>query len=332
MVLSGSAVALDQLKLQLKNDGIRCRSLRVSHAFHSALMEPILADFEQVARSITYQLPRIPLISNLTGQLADGAIATAQYWVRHIRQPVMFAASMDCLRDQEARIFLEIGPRPTLLAMGRQCFQAQAAQSPASQAPASQAPASQALAAEPTWLASLYPDKDDLPQLLASLASLGQQGVAIDWAGFYGHSDHQRLDQRLGLPTYPFQRQRCWLEGLAKPGLRSRANIAAAPSPKLATGISPDPALAQAVTQPPKRQNPQAIGQYRIVWEELDAPLAPSADQSGGIAARQTESWLILEDGHGVGGRSPPSSRPKATASTECSGARTIGNWGQPNG
>ncbi len=264
IVLSGPEAGLKTLSTQLKDESIRCRALQVSHAFHSQLMEPILAEFETVASQVTYHAPQLPLISNLTGQLATDEIATPGYWVRHIRQPVLFEASMACLQarstEQGDRIFLEIGPRPTLLSMGRQCFQAQKTSE---------------TAVDPVWLASLYPGKEDLPQLLNSLAALTVQGVPVNWSSFYSTTAHQRLD----LPTYPFQRQRCWLEGLAQPSAVSSAKVQTAGS--IASGATTQDSAGDTVNQ------------YQVVWQEL-----------GAIAAQPNppvQSWLVLEDSSGVG-------------------------------
>jgi len=150
------------------------------------MVEPMLAEFEQVAAEITYATPKIPLCSNVTGQLATDEIATPAYWVRHVRQPVRFAASMETLYQQGYECFMEIGPKPSLLAMGRQCLPDGVG----------------------TWLVSLRQGQDDWEQLLQSLGELYVRGVSVDWAGF----DRDYPRRRIQLPTYPFQRQRYWVE------------------------------------------------------------------------------------------------------------------------
>jgi acyl transferase domain-containing protein len=148
------------------------------------MMEPMLAEFEQIATEVTYAKPLIPLCSNLTGQLATDEIATPTYWCRHVRQPVRFAASMETLSQQNYKIFVEIGPKPSLLGMGSLCL------------------------SEGTWLASLRQGQEDWQQLLQSLGELYVHGVPIDWSGF--DKDYPR--RRLQLPTYPFERQRYWID------------------------------------------------------------------------------------------------------------------------
>jgi acyl transferase domain-containing protein len=158
----------------------------VSHAFHSPLMEPMLAEFEAVAKEITYNQPRIPLISNVTGQLATPEIATPEYWVNHVRQTVHFAQSIQTLHQSGYKLFLEIGPKPILLEMSRQCLPEDAG----------------------IWLPSLCPPQEDWQQMLSSLGLLYVNKMKIDWSGF----DKDYVRRQLELPTYPFQRQRYWLE------------------------------------------------------------------------------------------------------------------------
>ncbi|MEM6403228.1 MAG: SDR family NAD(P)-dependent oxidoreductase, partial [Cyanobacteria bacterium P01_D01_bin.116] len=186
VVISGEAEALATVKEILDSLEIKTKQLQVSHGFHSHLMEPMLADFKVIASEITYNQPRIPLISNITGVKADESIATPDYWVNHVRQPVKFAQSMATLHQEGYEVFLEIGPKPILLGMGRQCLPEDVG----------------------VWLPSLRPNQDDWQLLLQSLGELYVRGVQVDWVGF--DQDYHR--SKVTLPTYPFQRQRYWLE------------------------------------------------------------------------------------------------------------------------
>ncbi|WP_460370852.1 acyltransferase domain-containing protein, partial [Actinocorallia lasiicapitis] len=119
VVLSGDADVLAEVAAVFSADGRRTRTLAVSHAFHSARMEPMLAEFRRVAEAMTHRTPRIPLVSNLTGL---PVVPDADHWVRHVREPVRF---QDCVRRLEAdgvTTFLELGPDPVLSAMGRDCL------------------------------------------------------------------------------------------------------------------------------------------------------------------------------------------------------------------
>ena len=186
VVISGEGEAITEICQQLESKGIKTKQLQVSHAFHSPLMEPMLAEFAQVAQEITYNSPQISIISNVTGQQADESIATSEYWVRHVREAVKFAQSMETLHEQGCKIFLEIGPKPILLGMGRQCLPEEGE----------------------IWLPSLRPNQPDWQQILTSLGELYVKGAKIDWLEFEKDYNHQKVV----LPTYPFQRQRYWLE------------------------------------------------------------------------------------------------------------------------
>merc|ERR1711872_463090 len=186
IVISGESGAITNICDILKNMGIKTKKLQVSHAFHSPLMEPMLTEFEAVAKQLTYNEPKIPLISNVTGTEVGAEITMAEYWVGHVREPVRFATSMKTLEEQGYETFLEIGPKPILLGMGRQCVTEDAGE----------------------WLPSLRPGVDEWQQMLSSLGQLYVKGVKIDWSGF--DSDYSR--QKVALPTYPFQRERYWVE------------------------------------------------------------------------------------------------------------------------
>ncbi len=185
VVISGKKERIDAITTSLQEQGVRVSPLTVSHAFHSPLMDPILDEFEAVAQEIEFHTPAIPLVSNVTGMaVMPGEIIDAAYWRRHIRMAVQFMAGMQTLARLGAEVFLEVGPHPTLIGMGRRILDDK----------------------NLIWAASLNRKKQDWPTLLDALAQLYVAGLPVDWAGF--DADYQR--QRLALPTYPFQRQRYW--------------------------------------------------------------------------------------------------------------------------
>ena len=113
-VVSGSAAEVQRFVSSLQKEGIQARPLKVSHAFHSPLIDPILPALEQAAAEITFSSPKIPFVSDSTGAMAPGsAAAQAAYWRDHTRNTVHFAEGVETLYQQGARIFLEIGPAPT---------------------------------------------------------------------------------------------------------------------------------------------------------------------------------------------------------------------------
>jgi myxalamid-type polyketide synthase MxaB len=186
IAISGDVAIVDGLLATFEHEGIRSMRLQVSHAFHSPLMQPMLSEFERIAREITYHPPRKGIISNLDGRPATPLIASADYWVEHVRKPVRFAAGMETLNRLGYDVFIEMGPKPTLMMMGRGCIPNSRAQ----------------------FLASLSQGQEDWQSLLQSLGKLYEMGGQIDWSAF----DRDYTRRRMVLPTYPFQRQRYWLE------------------------------------------------------------------------------------------------------------------------
>ena len=186
-VISGPTADVQAVMTQLAD--VKNKQLEVSHAFHSSLMRPIVSSFEQVAFQVEYSLPQIPLISNVTGQVVTHEVTKAAYWAQHILATVNFAAGMQTLSKEGGRegdwLFLECGPQPFLLSMGRQC-----------------------LPDRGSWLPSLRVGQPDWQTLLASLGELYVYGANVDWTGFNGGYCRQKVH----LPTYPFQRQRYWVD------------------------------------------------------------------------------------------------------------------------
>ena len=189
VVISGFGPAVQSLIAAFATDGIKTRSLAVSHAFHSPAMEPILSEFEKVAAEIKYSAPKIKLVSNLTGQAAMGNIvAHAAYWRNHIRKTVQFEAGMKTAQAQGISIYLEIGPDPVLLGMGQNCITESSHKS--------------------LWLPSLRKNRDDRQTILQSLGEMYVYGLNVDWKGFERNEDGV---QRIPLPTTPFDRKRYWI-------------------------------------------------------------------------------------------------------------------------
>jgi len=184
VVVSGRTAAIEAIEARLREQDLRSVRLKVSHAFHSPLMQPMLAEFARLAETVRYQAPRIELISNLNGRAAGAEIAGAAYWVEHVRAAVQFAPAVQTLLSGGIEVFLEIGPHPTLLGLGQGCVAPQTG----------------------LWLPSLRRGRGDWAQLLDSLARLHLRGVPIDWAAF----DAGRARRRVVLPRYPFQRERYW--------------------------------------------------------------------------------------------------------------------------
>src|SRR6185369_3249256 len=208
---------------------VKVESLHVSHAFHSALMDPILGRLEEEARRLRHAPPRSPLVSNVTGGVfGNGAAAgpDAGYWALQARQPVRFLAGMETLRQAGCQVFVEIGPGTTLLGMGAKMW--------------GDAPA--------LWLPSLRKGSGDWERILRTLGTLFAEGIDPDWSGF----DREAARTRRKLPSYPFQRQRFWhgptaAEIGALPAARPTPAAPAGPRLVRADSLAGDPALATGV-------------------------------------------------------------------------------------
>ncbi len=198
VVLSGPTDAIARAINTFHGQGVKTKPLMVSHAFHSPLMQPILAEFEQVARQVTYHPihPDFYFISTVTGAAIGAALSTPEYWVNHILQPVCFAQALETLASLGDWTYLEVGAMPILVGMGQQC-----------------------LAVDSTrWLRSLHPQQSEVQGMLSSLAQVYQQGFQVDWQRVHQDAFHQRIS----LPTYPFQRQRFWVERSTSDGMNQR--------------------------------------------------------------------------------------------------------------
>ncbi len=184
VVISGAGDRVEELCVRFAAEGVKTQALVVSHAFHSPLMRPMLDEFAREASEISFAAPRVAYVSNLTGtMLGPGEIPGAEYWCRHVMAPVQFAVSVRTLFDAGYRVFLEVGPTPTLLGMARRAVDGEAA-----------------------WVPSLRKGKNDWSQLAESLGALYVRGVPVDWEAVHS----PRRGRRVTLPTYPFQRQRFW--------------------------------------------------------------------------------------------------------------------------
>ncbi|WP_330343145.1 type I polyketide synthase [Streptomyces sp. NBC_00557] len=180
-VISGSEDAVAAIAEQFAAQGRKTKQLAVSHAFHSPLMDPVLDDFRAVAESLTYQRPRIPFVSTVTGQPVTDELTTPDYWTEHIRKPVRFT---EALTRIPATTHLEIGPDAVLTALGP------------------------ATTDDATFIPTQRRDRDETHELAAALGHLHTTGTRVDWTAYYATTGARRTD----LPTYAFQRTRYWLD------------------------------------------------------------------------------------------------------------------------
>nr|APD71593.1 type I polyketide synthase 10 [Streptomyces sp.] len=209
VVVSGEEPAVAEIAAHFEAEGRKVKRLRVSHAFHSPLMEPMLAEFRTVAESVTYEQPRIPVVSNVTGELAT-ELASPKYWVRHVRDAVRFADGIRRLEEHGATRFLEIGPDGTLTAM-----------------------AQTALSADNRALVpALRKDRSETGSVMAAIGRLHASGAGLDWSALF--PDAHCVD----LPTYAFQRRRYWWDAVAGAGDLDSVGLRAADHPLLGAAVT----------------------------------------------------------------------------------------------
>ena len=272
LVISGGKENMDAVIDEISAEGIKSKRLSVSHAFHSPLMAPMLDEFSETAAAVKYAPPCLPLISNRTGLPVDERIASPEYWCRHIMEPVQFARSMEALFEDGCRIFLECGPDPVLLGMGRRCIPDK----------------------DCVWLPSLRRGRDEWQQMLTCLGELYVRGAGVKW----DQVDPGYAQKRVSLPNYPFQRKRYWIEARPTIPETSARDTAEARHPLLGRPIpsallKKEEALYESVITP---SNPSYLKDH-MVYDRVVFPAAGYLEMalSAGSQALQTHA-VALED------------------------------------
>ncbi|HEY1403340.1 MAG TPA: type I polyketide synthase, partial [Pyrinomonadaceae bacterium] len=276
-VVSGRREDVGAIGEQLAGRGIRVKELRVSHAFHSPLMQPMLDEFRSLVRRVRFSKPSIKFVSNLTGSLVGDEITESEYWVRHVVEPVDFAGGMAALGALNLDAFLEVGPEPVLTALGRE--------SPGGEAG--------------RRLFSLRSSHGNWETMLAALAALYAVGASVDWTAFYRDAPPAATE----LPNYPFQKQRYRIEprkpdapvfvtAESRHALLARLEQSGRLSQE-ALLLAPEILQALADLKQPDEELDGLF--YRVVWEEKGLlPKTAGADGEGG-------RWLIFADRGGLG-------------------------------
>ncbi|MFF4354910.1 type I polyketide synthase [Streptomyces sp. NPDC001530] len=216
VVISGAEDAVSQVSEQLAGQGRKTKRLAVSHAFHSSLMEPMLAEFRSVAEELTYGEPSIPVVSNVTGEPAQ-ELGSPEYWVRHVREAVRFADAVRHLAARGVTTFLELGPDAVLSAMGAECVTGDGA---------------------PVFVPLLRRERSEEREVLSGIGRAHTRGVALGWEAFFAGRAAGWVD----LPTYAFQRRRYWLDGIGpRSGDVGTAGLEPVDHPMLSAAVaSPD--------------------------------------------------------------------------------------------
>ncbi|MCC5616017.1 condensation domain-containing protein [Nostoc sp. CHAB 5836] len=250
-VVSGATNAIELLQDSLIAQGVDCRRLHTSHAFHSQMMEPILEPFMRQVKEVNLKSPQIPFVSNVTGTWITAEQATdPDYWARHLRQPVLFNEGIAEVLQQPERTLLEVGPGRTLTTLAKRQLVSQA-----------------------IVLTSLrHPQEQisDVAFLLKTLSQLWLSGLQINWAGFYTKERRRHIP----LPTYPFERQRYWIEA------------------------NPETALSKASQKSLGKKPDIADWFYIPIWKQ-STPL--EFFQGKELVIDKNTRWLVFIDEYGIG-------------------------------
>nr|AWC08659.1 polyketide synthase type I [Kitasatospora mediocidica] len=185
VVIAGDEDAALEIAAGFEAQGRKTKRLTVSHAFHSPRMDGMLDAFRAVAEGLSYEAPRIPIVSNLTGAVVSAEeITSPEFWVRHVREAVRFLDGIRALEAQNVTTFVELGPDGVLTAMAQECAQGE----------------------NVAFVSALRKDRGEAGSLMAAVARAYARGLAVDWAAYFAGTGAVRVD----LPTYAFQRQRYW--------------------------------------------------------------------------------------------------------------------------
>lgn len=249
-VVSGSTEAIEKLQEKLQQLGVSCRRLHTSHAFHSPMMAPVMESFGQLLQTIKLNPPQIPFVSNVSGTWITNTQATdPNYWAKHLRQAVRFCEGITELAKNPETLFLEVGPGRTLSTFVKQHQKAESLVLTSIRHPQEQ--------------------QSDVAFLLNNLGKLWLVGVKVDWSGFYTHERRHRLP----LPTYPFERQRYWIE------------------------VNQNATLAMKQQQSTDKKPNIADWFYVPRWKES----TPLQLFSSNKLVEQASRWLVFVDSYGVG-------------------------------
>ncbi|MEO1131282.1 MAG: beta-ketoacyl synthase N-terminal-like domain-containing protein [Cyanobacteria bacterium J06639_1] len=255
--VSGTPEAIATFQTQLEQQGINYRPLHTSHAFHTSAVESVAPAFAAELATISLNAPQFPFISNLTGTWIDPDMASdPDYWVRHMRQPVRFADGVQCLLKSPDVVLLEVGPGQALTTLARK----------------------QATSESALFASARHPkqERSDIATALEALGHMWQCGVEVDWKGGYG--DEQR--HRIPLPTYPFQRQRHWVD-MSPQFLRALAG-SVVPTETIAETPSDNNTASAAIAPPPTDSQP--VTQETSQLAPLSSEDAPTSEAEIAIA------------------------------------------------
>jgi phthiocerol/phenolphthiocerol synthesis type-I polyketide synthase E len=210
--VAGTEDQISEMEKRLSELGVSCQRLRTSHAFHSRLLDHLLAEYREEVNKVALKSPQIPFIANVTGQrIKELEAKDPSYWVRQMREPVQFESGVREMAQARNRAFLEVGPGQTLRRLVLRQPQENRGR---------------------LQLASMAASGDEQRSMMAALGRLWENGAGVDWKSF-----QQEKRRRVSLPTYPFERKRYWIDPVDTRSLPSIDQSGSGAS----AGISPEP-------------------------------------------------------------------------------------------
>ncbi|UHQ21816.1 amino acid adenylation domain-containing protein [Lysobacter sp. 5GHs7-4] len=271
-VVSGSLEAVARFQAELEAQGVACRALRTSHAFHSQMMEPVVAPFRAEVAALKLSSPLIPIVSTATGDWLEAQSARSpDYWASHLREPVRYAKALAKVLETPARVLLEAGPRATLSTLSRQ--------QPAMLK--QQATAVPSLADDPALEAA---------SILSAAGQLWCRGTPLDIAAF----DRRHSRRRVLLPTYPFERQRYWVEAAASPGVVQLPDAGVAPAVASAPAPAPEDAAVSAAVAAPDRRT-RLVARLSDIFEDVVGLDLSEVDDEANFMALGLDSLMLTQ-------------------------------------
>jgi amino acid adenylation domain-containing protein len=269
-VVSGATDDVEAFRLALDADGVACRALHTSHAFHSTMMDPVLAAFEAEVAAIRLSTPRLPIISTLTGlPLSDADATSPAYWARHLRQTVRFSPALLHALEDSTHAFLEVGPRTSLTLLARQHAQSRGRSIVAS---LSDGPA------------------DERAAWLAAAGSLWSAGAELRTDAF----DHRDNRRRVRLPTYPFERKRHWIDARVPASVTAIAAATSIVAPRI-TPVVPESAMPMP-SAPASNARPQRlVGELLALFEDVSGTELDGVDPASHFVELGLDSLSLTQ-------------------------------------
>ena len=265
-VLSGPSSDIDVMQRALEGAGVQCRLLATSHAFHSGMMDPVVREFGALVRAVALHPPTIPIQSTVTAErLSDADACDPEYWTRHLRATVRFGAAVRALSASDGLVLLEVGPGATLSRLARRQATGQTVRSVASLPEASST-------------------GDEAVQLATAAAQLWCWGASLDWNAMRGPAPRAVT---AALPTYPFERQRCWVDA-------DLPASAPAPSAFPAPAVATSPASTSPVVSHPDRSQ-RLLAEVRATVEEISGESLASVDADVTFAQLGLDSLVLTQ-------------------------------------